>query len=164
MSDVLCIYYSRTGNTKKAMEEIGAALDAEVVRVNDAVERSGWKGWLRCGVDAMKKESAPLLHFETDRPLERYRLVIVGTPVWAGRCSAVVRSFLKSYGAQLSAVAYVVTRSGDSRFEEVYRQMDQYVPQPHALAASLRCDSVGYQYWQDEFLRQVREYLDGDRQ
>ncbi|MFR3921957.1 MAG: hypothetical protein ACLTYN_08265 [Dysosmobacter welbionis] len=26
MSDILCIYYSRTGNTKKAMEEIAAAL------------------------------------------------------------------------------------------------------------------------------------------
>ena len=30
MSDILCIYYSRTGNTKKAMEEIAAALDAEL--------------------------------------------------------------------------------------------------------------------------------------
>ena len=27
MKDVLCIYYSRTGNTKKAMEEIAAALE-----------------------------------------------------------------------------------------------------------------------------------------
>ena len=26
MSDILCIYYSRTGNTKKAMEEIAQAL------------------------------------------------------------------------------------------------------------------------------------------
>ena len=31
MSDILCIYYSRTGNTKKAMEEIAAALDAELL-------------------------------------------------------------------------------------------------------------------------------------
>ena len=29
MSDILCIYYSRTGNTRKAMGEIAAALDAE---------------------------------------------------------------------------------------------------------------------------------------
>ena len=35
MSDILCIYYSRTGNTKKAMEEIAAALDAELVELRD---------------------------------------------------------------------------------------------------------------------------------
>ena len=29
MSDVLCMYYSRSGNTKKAMQEIAEALDAE---------------------------------------------------------------------------------------------------------------------------------------
>ena len=31
MKDILCIYYSRTGNTKKAMEEIAEALDAELL-------------------------------------------------------------------------------------------------------------------------------------
>ena len=83
MSDVLCIYYSRTGNTQRVMEDIAASLDAESVRVRDGVERSGWRGYLRCGLDAMRKDTAPLLHFETDRPLEDYRLVIVGTPIWA---------------------------------------------------------------------------------
>ena len=53
MSDILCIYYSRTGNTKKAMEEIAAALDAELAELRDNADRSGWRGWLRCGLDAM---------------------------------------------------------------------------------------------------------------
>ena len=47
MSDVLCIYYSRTGNTQRVMEDIAASLDAESVRVRDGVERSGWRGYLR---------------------------------------------------------------------------------------------------------------------
>ena len=48
MSDVLCMYYSRTGNTKKAMLEIATELNAEAVELKDAVERGGWQGWLRC--------------------------------------------------------------------------------------------------------------------
>ena len=159
MSEILCMYYSRTGNTKKAMEEIGQALDAEVVRISDAVERGGWRGFLRCGMDAMRKDCAPLLHFETDRPLEDYRLVIIGTPVWAGRCSAVTRSFLKTYGSGLHRVAYVVTRSSDAKFQEVYRQMDGYLPEAHRMAVSLRSDSVGYHFWQEDFLRRVRDFL-----
>ena len=41
MNDVLCIYYSRTGKTKAAMEEIAGALDAELVELRDGVERGG---------------------------------------------------------------------------------------------------------------------------
>lgn len=159
MSDVLCIYYSRTGNTKKAIEEIAQSLDAETVQIADAAERGGWQGFLRCGLDAVRRQSAPLLHFETDRPLEKYRLVIVGTPIWAGRCSSVVRSFLKSYGDKIGNVAYVVTRSGEGKFQEVYQQMDGYVPRKHVLAVSLRANSVGYCFWEEEFLRQVRDFL-----
>ena len=69
MSDVLCIYYSRTGHTKKAMEEIAQALDAELVELSDGTDRSGTLGALRCGLDAMRKTSRPLSAFQTARPL-----------------------------------------------------------------------------------------------
>lgn len=159
MSDVLCIYYSRSGNTKKAMEEIAAALDAELVEITDGVDRSGTAGWLRSGMDAMRKTTEPLKPFETERPLQDYRLVIVGSPVWAGRCSSVTRGFLKKHGKKLTNAAYVVTRGSEKRDEEIYNQMDLYVPAGHAAAVSLRSGSVGYTFWQEEFLRQVREFL-----
>ncbi|MDY3984602.1 flavodoxin family protein [Dysosmobacter sp.] len=159
MSDVLCMYYSRTGNTKKAMLEIAAELGAETVELRDAVERSGWQGWLRCGLDAMKKTTGPLSHYETERPLSEYRLVILGTPVWAGRCSSVMRTFLKEHGGELERVAYVLTRSSENRHQEVWDQMDLYVPGTHRAAASLRSGPVGYDFWKVEFLRQVKEFL-----
>jgi hypothetical protein len=159
MKDILCIYYSRTGNTRRAMEEIGQALDAEVVELHDGVERGGWQGWLRSGLDAVRRDPPPLEAFETAQPLEAYRLVIVGTPVWAGRCSAVTRAFLKAYGKKLQAVAYLVTRGSDGKFEEIYRQMDGYTARPHRVAVSLRPGSVGYAFWQEDFLRQVRDAL-----
>ena len=36
--DILCLYYSRTGHTKFAMEEIAAALDCECVEMRDRVD------------------------------------------------------------------------------------------------------------------------------
>jgi hypothetical protein len=145
--------------TKKAMETVAADFDAEVVRLKDDVERRGWVGWLRCGLDAMRRDTHPLLHFETEQPLESYRMVIVGTPVWAGRCSAVTRAFLKEHGKKLNKVSYVVTRGSDGRFEEIYRQMDLYVPNGHLAAVSLRPNSVGYDFWMEDFIRQVRAKL-----
>lgn len=160
MSDILCMYYSRTGNTKQAMEEIGAALGAEVVALQDQVDRSGWKGYLRCGRDAMRLSVPPAEPVETEKPLGNYRLVILGTPVWAGRCSSVVRSFLKERGHLLRNVSYVLLRGGNGKHEEVYQQMDAYVAQPHCTAVSLRADSVGYHFWQEEFLRQTKAFLE----
>lgn len=159
MSNVLCLYYSRSGKTKKAMEEIAQALDAELVELHDDVDRSGWLGWLRCGKDSMAKTTQPLAPFETEKGLREYQLVILGTPVWAGRCSSVMRTFLKAHGKKLDRVAYVVTRGSDGKNEDVYDQMDLYTAKPRLAAASLRSGSVGYTFWQEEFLRQVREII-----
>ena len=160
MSDILCIYYSRTGNTKKAVEKIARELDAEVLELRDGVDRSGWRGFLRSGLEAMRRTTHPLKPIETQRPLKDYRLVIVATPVWAGRCSSVVRAFLKEYGNTLPDAAYVVTRGSEEKSEEVYEQMDRYVPGGHVAAASLRGGAVGYAFWREEFLRQVRDFLE----
>ena len=160
MSDILCIYYSRTGNTKKAMEEIASALDAELAELEDDVDRSGWKGWLRCGLDAMRKSTRPVRPLKTQRPLEEYRLVILGTPVWAGRYSAVMRSFLKEQGGKIRNAAYVLTRSSGSQHQEVFRQLDLSVPAGHRAAVSLRSGDVGWEFWQTEFLRHVRSFLE----
>ena len=70
MRDVLCVYYSRSGNTKKVMKAIAAELDAELVAISDGVERGGLRGWLRSGLDAVKRDCPAALPVETERKLE----------------------------------------------------------------------------------------------
>ena len=77
--------------------------------------------------------------------------------MWAGRCSSVVRSFLKQHGKELNRVAYVLTRGSEHKSEDIYRQMDLYTAKPHQAATSLRVGHVGHTFWQEEFLRQIRE-------
>lgn len=163
-NNVLCMYYSRTGNTKRAMEGIARSLNAELVELTDGVDRGGTKGWLRSGLDAVRR-SSPKVSFKTRWPLSDYRLVIVGTPVWAGRCSAPVRGFLKQNGRNIRNAAYVVTRGSEDKNEEVFQQMDFYTPCGHRAAVSLRVGSVGWEFWQEDFVRQAREFLkEGRRQ
>ena len=80
MRDILCMYYSRTGATRQAMTEIAQALDAELVELTDGVDRQGARGYLRSGMDAMRRATLPLAPYETERPLSEYRLGILGTP------------------------------------------------------------------------------------
>ena len=162
MRDVLCIYYSRTGNTKRVMETIAKEMDAELLALTDGVERSGLRGWLRSGMDAMRKDCPDVLPFETERKLENYRLVIIGTPAVgpAAVAAAWVRSFLKQHGKELDRVAYVLTRGSEHKSEDIYRQMDQYTGKApsggHIPAGGAH---VGHTFWQEEFLRQIRELL-----
>jgi len=160
MSDVLCLFYSRTGRTEEAMKEIAAALDAELVEITDGVDRSGLGGFLRSGKEAMRASTHPLEKFTTEKNLEDYRLVILGGPVWAGRCSSPVRALLKRRGLELSQVAYVLTRASERKYEEIYDQMDQYTAEKHVLAVSLRPNSVGYAFWRDGFIQDVKRYLE----
>lgn len=156
MPYTLCVYYSRTGNTEKLMREIARELKCELVKLDDGVDRSGWKGWLTSGKQAMARRLPPVKPVNTTFPLDVYDLVIIGTPVWAGRCSAPVRSFLMQYGDKLRRTAYVITRSSDVRYEEVFDQMDMYVRSPRISAVTIRPNTVGSTFWRDEFLTSIQ--------
>lgn len=159
MHDILCIYYSRSGNTRAAAEEIAAALDAELAEITDAQDRSGLKGYFRSGLDAMRRTVQPIDPLQTERPLTDYRLVILASPVWAGRCASPVRALLKECGGELPRVGYVLTRAGSRKYEEIYDQMDRYLPAEHQLAVSLRPGSEGYDFWLGDFVQNVQRLL-----
>lgn len=44
MSDILCIYYSRTGHTRRAVKEIAEALGAEITAITDDCDRAAGGG------------------------------------------------------------------------------------------------------------------------
>jgi len=155
---VLCICYSRTGNTERTMREISKALDCEMAIVHDRVNRAGALGWLRCGMDAMRKKTRAVNRFETMHQLWDYNLVIIGTPVWAGRCSSVIRGFLKRRGFELMDVAYVITHRSDEPYRDVFDQMDMYLKRPHVADVSLRPGSTGYIFWRDQFIKACADF------
>lgn len=160
---VVCIYYSRTGKTKQAMEEIAEALDCECLAIRDKINRGGALGFLRCGFDAMHKRTRAVSRPQCARPLSDYRLVILGTPVWAGRCSSVIRGLLKRRGYEMQNVAYVITHTSEELYKDVYRQMDLYLLAPHVADVSLRPGSAGYYFWRDQFIKTCTDFLAGDR-
>ena len=157
--NIICICYSRTGKTRRVMTELASALDCELVFVRDSVKRHGALGALRSGLDAMRKKTKPINRIETRRALSDYDLAILGTPVWAGRCSSVMRGFLKRRGYELRDVAYVLTHASEEQYRDVFDQMDRYLNEPHVADVSLCPGSAGYVFWRDQFLRNVADRM-----
>ena len=58
---------------------------------------------------------------------------------------------------ELRRVAYVITRGGEEHYEAVFDQMDLYVRSPRVSAVTIRPNTVGAAFWQDEFLTSVRD-------
>lgn len=152
---IICICYSRTGKTGKVMTEIASALDCELVFICDRVNRQGKLGALRCGLDAMRVRTKPINRIHPKRALSEYELVILGTPVWAGRCSSVMRGFLKRRGYELHDVAYVITHASEAPYRAVFDQMDSFLLKPRIAEVSFRPGTAGYVFWRDQFLKTV---------
>ena len=62
MSDVLCVTYSRSGNTYTAAMEIAEILHAEVAEIRYSRTPVGRFAVLRCGMDAMRRTQIGRAH------------------------------------------------------------------------------------------------------
>jgi flavodoxin len=107
MKNTLVVFYSRTGNTRRAAERLAKALDADLEEIREARDRAGMAGFLRSGYEAVARQCPPIL---PPRKAPRdYARVVLGTPVWAGRMASPVRSFLQGHGQDLRRLALFAT-------------------------------------------------------
>ncbi|MBT9155880.1 MAG: hypothetical protein DDT37_00854 [Firmicutes bacterium] len=112
MPKILVAYFSLTGSTrligKAVAKELGADIE-EIVPVRHYPLRGLWL-YLYGGMQAVLG-ATPRLE-RTIVNAHDYDIVIVGTPVWAGRMAPPVRSFLNSLALEGKKVAYFSTFQG----------------------------------------------------
>lgn len=120
--NVLVVYYSRTGNTRKLAQRIAFAMNAEIDEISDVANRKGIAGYLRSGNEAWFRRAAKI-HPSSTRARD-FDLVVIGTPVWRVSLSSPVRSYLEEHAPHFRRVAFFCTmdRFGSGR---VFRQMQE---------------------------------------
>jgi flavodoxin len=106
----LVVYYSLTGRTEKVAEEIVSKLKSDVEKIIDKKKRKGLFGFLLAGRDAFRERLT-----EIEKPLKdpsRYDLVILGTPVWAGKMTPALRTYLNLFKGSFKKLAFFTTSGG----------------------------------------------------
>ena len=106
----LVVYYSRTGNARFVAETIAAEIGADVEEVIDLKKRSGTLGFLSGGFAARRGKETEIA--PTKKSPAGYDIVIVGTPVWAGRPSPAIRTYLKKNDLSGKKVAVFFAQGG----------------------------------------------------
>lgn len=135
MSKILVVYYSRSGTTRQVAQTIANALGADVEEILDTDERRGLLGYLRSALAA--KRAKPAAIEEPAKDPAAYRLVIVGTPVWASSVSTPVRAYLDRRGRAAPRVALFLTHVG-SGAERAFGQMETLCAKPPVARLALR--------------------------
>ena len=118
------VYFSLTNNTKFLAEQIAQQLDADLYEVIDKNHKKGKMLYIKGGAAAMREK---LTDITIDKNIDDYDLVIVGSPVWAGKIAPAIRTFLVSNSLSEKQVAFFVSIGGDKpekTFENIRKTLE----------------------------------------
>jgi flavodoxin len=127
---ILVAFYSRTGSTKNIAENIAKKLNADIEEIIDLRNRKGILGWLLAGRDAFRKRSTTLRKLQKN-PSD-YDVVILGTPLWAGRMAPAIRTYLSI--SKIKKAAFFITCAG-SPVDKTFQEMGELLKGAKVLVA-----------------------------
>ncbi len=156
MKGTLCVYYSRTGNTKALAEYISKKLNTELLEITDGIDRSGKSGYLKSGYESMKGIIPKLNSFGTGKKIEDYRNIIIFTPIWAFNICPVTKSFLTKFGKKIKGKVYfVVTHDSPFKFDKKINKLNTYLNNEHTAHISLSNKDKKLYQKLDSFIKNI---------
>jgi flavodoxin len=124
MMKTVIVYYSRSGATRRLADEIAAKTGADVEEIIYTESMSGIIGFVRAGHQSMSQKPAPIKPLKAD--LGGYDLVVLGSPVWAGKLSAPALSFLSTYKGSIRQLAVFITHAdGKNDYDNVFDEVER---------------------------------------
>ena len=103
------VYFTRTGNSKRVAEKIANKLSCETIQITDNMDWKGILGFIKGGYYASQNKHVDIkIHGNLNIADE----FIVVTPLWAGRETPAIRTFLKTI--TLDKIHLVVTSNGSN--------------------------------------------------
>ena len=119
-TDVLVVYYSRSGNTEAMAKEIARKFEADLVRIESEKYSLDYKGWRHANRDADEKVLAEIEPKTID--MEKYRLVFLGAPIWWFRPAPPLWTFVDK--SDFSDKNVVLFNTFNSRFKS--EEIDEF--------------------------------------
>ena len=119
---ITLVYYSLEGNTAFAAEKIGLTLGADILRLKPLKEYPTEKvaKYFWAGKSASFRESPKLMPYVFD--INKYEVIILGTPVWAGTFAPPLRTFIRAQVWEGKKVALFACCSGGGT-EKCFQQL-----------------------------------------
>lgn len=157
MNKILLVYYSRTGYTAAIAKDLANAGGWDVEQIHDHHSRAGAWGFLRSIFDAVFGRH-PAIQPTAKNPGD-YALVVLGAPVWMGRLSAPIRTYIAQQQQRFGRIAFFCTYGGKGA-ERAARQCAALAGRPLAGTLAITDTEIDLgRYWDrlGEFQRRIAE-------
>lgn len=118
-SDVLVIYYSRSGNTEAMAREIARRFQADMIKLKAESYTLDFKGWINANLDAWNQN--PVVIDPETIDISKYNLIILGSPIWYFRPAPPLWTFVEKNNFQGKAVVLFNTFNSRFKSEEIQR-------------------------------------------
>lgn len=121
--DVLVVYFSRIGYTKKVAYEEAEKQKADILELKTKEKTENTSGFWWCGRYGMHKWRMPIYDIDVD--LKAYKKVIIVSPIWVFSVSAPIREFCYKYSESINSVEYIFVHFMNTKFENVADEVDR---------------------------------------
>lgn len=115
----LIVYFSWGGNTRTVASHIHALIGGDIVEVETAVPYPDtYEEVTQTAQGELASDYRPELKTKVEN-MDEYGTLIVGTPVWGGRLTPAMKSFLASHDLSGKAIAPFCTHGGSGTAQTV---------------------------------------------
>ena len=152
MMEILVVFYSRSGRTKKVAEAISDILKCDKEEIFDTKNRKGIPGFLSAGTDANLRRLTAIKEIKNNPSL--YDLVIIGIPIWSSNISTPIRTYLSLCKEEFKKVAFFCTRLG-SDSKKVFADMKNLSQKIPLALLELTSREVA----RDQYMQKVKEFI-----
>ena len=116
MSKTLVAYFSASGVTEKAAQNLAKAAGADLYQIRPAVPYTGADlNWMdkksRSSVEMNDKSSRPAIA-DKDAHIEQYDTIFLGFPIWWYVAPTIINTFLESYDWTGKKIVLFATSGG----------------------------------------------------
>lgn len=138
--DVLVVYFSRMGYTKKVAYEEAEKQKADILELKAKEKTENTSGFWWCGRYGMHKWRMPIYDIDVD--LKSYKKVIIVSPIWVFSVSAPIREFCYKYSENINSVEYIFVHFMNTKFENVANEVDNILNKKREKFTSI-CMRIG---------------------
>lgn len=115
----LIVYYSKTGKNETLAKILSEKTNYEIEKIIDKKRRSGVFGFILSGYEALTEKLTKIENL--NKKISDYEHILVGTPVWAGKITPAIRTFIVKYGKEISSYSiFSVSGFGEKNSKILY--------------------------------------------
>jgi len=160
-SDVLVIYYSRSGNTEAMAREVARKFNADIVKIEAERYPLDYQGWRNAANDADDKVTMVQIAPEIV-DMRKYRLVFIGSPIWWYRPAPPLWTFVEKNDFKEKNVILFNTFNSRFKSEEIEKFRGEIEKKGGRLIDHIfiRRGRVYYQKSGEQLLEESREIVE----